>query len=230
MEPDDMFAKLDDLSERAKRTLDNVENATRPFSDPKFSDDVKETVHSLREVLDAVAHSDTAAHRLLMDPREGEKVDVALNNLDQATQHLAGAMGSLQDVTDNVRSGPGIAHAIVYDGDMSKNAAGALEEVHRDLQAIREGNGIAHALLYGDDNTQHVMTNLNAMSDDLRVIIAGVRAGKGTIGALLVDPSVYEDIKSAVGNVERNQVLRALVRYSIKADEQKPAAPGPKSP
>jgi hypothetical protein len=25
-----------------------------------------------------------------------------------------------------------------------------------------------------------------------------------------------------VGNVERNEVLRALVRYSIKADEKKP--------
>ena len=48
-----------------------------------------------------------------------------------------------------------------------------------------------------------------------------MRQGKGTIGALLVDPTVYEDIKSAVGNVERNEVLRALVRYSIKADEQK---------
>jgi phospholipid/cholesterol/gamma-HCH transport system substrate-binding protein len=32
---------------------------------------------------------------------------------------------------------------------------------------------------------------------------------------------VYEDLKSAIGNVERNAVLRALVRYSIRADEQK---------
>jgi phospholipid/cholesterol/gamma-HCH transport system substrate-binding protein len=60
------------------------------------------------------------------------------------------------------------------------------------------------------------------MSDDLRVIVHNLREGKGTLGALLVDPSVYEDIKSVVGNVERNQVLRALVRYSIKADETRP--------
>jgi phospholipid/cholesterol/gamma-HCH transport system substrate-binding protein len=70
------------------------------------------------------------------------------------------------------------------------------------------------------------MANLNAMSDDLRAIVGGIRQGKGTIGALLVDPTVYEDIKSAIGNVERNQVLRALVRYSIKADEQ--SAPPPR--
>ena len=68
------------------------------------------------------------------------------------------------------------------------------------------------------------MGNVNAMSDDLREIVANVKAGRGTIGALLVDPTVYEDIKSLVGNVERNQVLRALVRYSIKQTEEKPHA------
>ncbi|MEO7112287.1 MAG: MCE family protein, partial [Polyangiaceae bacterium] len=61
-------------------------------------------------------------------------------------------------------------------------------------------------------------------SDDLREIVANVKAGRGTLGALLVDPSVYEDIKSVVGNVDRNEVLRALVRYSIKADESHPKA------
>jgi phospholipid/cholesterol/gamma-HCH transport system substrate-binding protein len=61
------------------------------------------------------------------------------------------------------------------------------------------------------------------MTDDLRTIVANVKAGKGTVGALLVDPSVYEDIKAVIGNVERNQVLRAIVRYSIKQDEGKNA-------
>ena len=63
------------------------------------------------------------------------------------------------------------------------------------------------------------------MSEDLRSIVAEMKAGKGTLGGLLVDPTIYEDLKSAVGNVERNQVLRALVRYSIKADEGEAKAP-----
>ena len=66
------------------------------------------------------------------------------------------------------------------------------------------------------------MGNINAMSRDLRHIVADVRAGKGTVGALLVDPSVYEDIKMVLGNVDRNKTLRALVRYSIKQDEKAP--------
>jgi phospholipid/cholesterol/gamma-HCH transport system substrate-binding protein len=62
------------------------------------------------------------------------------------------------------------------------------------------------------------------MSDDLREIVSNVKAGRGTIGGLLVDPSVYEDVKALVGNLERNQVLRALVRYSIKQNEERPHA------
>jgi phospholipid/cholesterol/gamma-HCH transport system substrate-binding protein len=39
---------------------------------------------------------------------------------------------------------------------------------------------------------------------------------------LLVDPSVYEDLKVVLGNVERNKALRALVRYSIRRDGAQP--------
>jgi phospholipid/cholesterol/gamma-HCH transport system substrate-binding protein len=51
-----------------------------------------------------------------------------------------------------------------------------------------------------------------------------VKAGKETIGGPLVDPAVDEDIESLIGNVEPDQVVRALVRYSIKKSEDKPQA------
>ena len=42
--------------------------------------------------------------------------------------------------------------------------------------------------------------------------------GRGTVGALLKDPSVYEDLKLILGNVKRNKALRWLVRYTIEKD------------
>jgi len=208
-------AKFEDIANKAGTAVDNIEKGTRPLSDPQFADDIKASMHGLREVLDGLAHNDSVAHRLLLDPTEGRKLDAALTNFEAMT-------GDLRDVTHQVQKGPGIAHAIVYDGEMAGNAAGSLDEVRKDLAAIREGNGLAHALIYGDTQTQHLMGNVNTMSDDLRDIVKNIKAGKGTVGALLVDPSLYEDIRAVVGNVDRNQVLRALVRYSIKADEQKP--------
>ena len=67
-----------------------------------------------------------------------------------------------------------------------------------------------------------MLSNLNQMSGDLKQIVADVKSGKGTLGALLVDPSVYEDLKVVLGNVERNKALRALVRYSIRRDGTQP--------
>jgi phospholipid/cholesterol/gamma-HCH transport system substrate-binding protein len=227
-EAGDLMATVNELSAQVKRTLTNIETFTKGFGDPRFSEDVRRSTEDLRIILDGVARGDGALHRLLMDPKEGERIDRAIDNADTVLLRLATLLGELGQVAAEVQNGTGIAHQIVYDGNLSKSLTATLDELHKDLTAIREGNGVAHALVYGDDQTQRVMGNLSKMSDDLRSIVADMRAGKGTLGALLVDPSIYEDLKSAVGNVERNQVLRALVRYSIRADEQKPKVETPK--
>lgn len=220
-------AKFDAIAQKADAVLGNLEEATAAFKDKQFADDLRGTVGSLHDILDGVAHKDGAAHRLIFDPAEADKIDRILGNLDHSTARLDAVLADTQDMTHQVKSGPGLAHALLYDGELSANAAGSLAEVHKDLEQIRTGNGLAHALLYGDADSQHLMKNVDAMSDDLRQIVANLKAGKGTIGALLVDPSIYEDVKSLVGNVERNQVLRALVRYSIKQDDLKAPPPPP---
>jgi len=89
---------------------------------------------------------------------------------------------------------------------------------------VREGNGMAHELIYGEDGGE-LMTHLNAASADLASITADVRAGRGTIGGLLTDPSIYEDVKRLVGDLQRNDILRALVRYSIRRDRSRDQPP-----
>jgi phospholipid/cholesterol/gamma-HCH transport system substrate-binding protein len=220
-EPTDVFSAANKVAAATVKAIERIEPLAQQLGDPKFAEDIRGSAEDLHSLLDAVAHGNGAMHRLFYDTAEADQIQGALANLNQTSARLNATLANVQDLTDQVRQGPGIAHAILYDGEISKNTAGAVQELHEDLRAIREGNGLAHALLYGDDPSQHVMTNLNAMSDDLRVIVGNLKEGKGTLGALLVDPTVYEDIKSAVGNVERNEVLRALVRYSIKADEKK---------
>ena len=57
---------------------------------------------------------------------------------------LSGLLGELTAVTQQVHTGSGIAHAVLYDGgDLSKSAAGTLDEVHKDLVAIRAARATA---------------------------------------------------------------------------------------
>jgi phospholipid/cholesterol/gamma-HCH transport system substrate-binding protein len=220
-EPADMFAAANRVAAAAQQAIEKLEPLAQSLGDPKLAADIKGSATDVHSLLDSMVHGDGTMHRLFYDHREADQLDQLLANSNRTTERINETLADVQDVTGHVRQGPGILHALVYDGEMSKDTAGMMSELHQDLKAVREGNGIAHAILYGDDSSQHVMANLNAMSDDLRAIVQGVRQGKGTIGGLLVDPTVYEDLKSAIGNVERNEVLRALVRYSIKADEQR---------
>ena len=212
-------AKVDDIVARANAVLANLQEATGAFSDPKFTEDLKGTVSDIHDITDGVAHKNGFAHRIIFDKNTADRIDGILANTENDTAQIQGTLADLHDVTTHVRTGPGIAHAVIYDGDLSANAAGSLEEVHKDLEQIRKGNGLVHALVYGDTDSQHLMTNVNAMSDDLRSIVSDVRQGKGTLGALLVDPSVYDDLKALLGNTQRNDILRALVRYTIKHDQ-----------
>jgi phospholipid/cholesterol/gamma-HCH transport system substrate-binding protein len=224
-EPSDVFATANKVAASTQQTLQRLEPLAQALGDPKFAADIKGSVEDTHILLDAIVHGDGTMHRLFYDHTTADRLDAALASLDRSAGRLDALLADFQDVSTHVKNGPGIAHAVVYDGEISKDAAGTMSEIHQDLKAIREGNGLAHTLLYGDDQSQHVMANLNAMSDDLRAIVASVRQGKGTLGGLLVDPTIYEDIRRTVGNVQRNDVLRALVRYSIKADEA--AAPAP---
>jgi phospholipid/cholesterol/gamma-HCH transport system substrate-binding protein len=209
-------------AQAAKIALENVQKITEAIATDQFKEDLQGTVHALRVVLDGVATGDGVAHKMIFDPEEAKKVDRILGNLEVTSANLAQVASNAKDVTQQVKSGPGLAHTVIYDDQLAQGTVGSVTELNKSLQAIRTGNGLAHSIVYGDDQTQHLMGNVNAMSDDMREIIANMKAGRGTVGALLVDPTVYEDIKSLVGNVERNQVLRALVRYSIKQDEGRP--------
>jgi phospholipid/cholesterol/gamma-HCH transport system substrate-binding protein len=220
-EPADMFAAANRVAAAAQQAIEKLEPLAQSLGDPKLAADIKGSASDVHSLLDAMVHGDGTMHRLFYDHRTADELDQLLASSRRTTDQLNETLTDVQDVTAHVKQGPGIAHALIYDGEISKDTAGMMSELHQDLKAVRQGNGIAHAILYGDDSSQHVMANLNAMSDDLRAIVQGVRQGKGTIGGLLVDPTVYEDLKSAIGNVERNEVLRALVRYTIKADEQR---------
>ncbi len=222
-EPADMFAAANRLAAQAQEAIAKLEPLAQSLGDPKFSADIRGSAEDIHSLLDAMVHGNGTMHRVFYDHAEADQLDQLLGTLQRTSAHLDTTLTEVEDITRHVKEGPGIANALIYDGQMSKDATGTLSELHQDFKAIREGNGLAHTVLYGDEGTQHLMANLNAMSDDLRVVVSGVRQGKGTLGALLVDPTVYEDLRSAIGNVSRNEVLRALVRYSIKADEKKPA-------
>jgi len=218
-----MLGKFAALPAKVEKVVDNLERTTKALSDERLTDDVKGVASSLNGILGSLDRREGYVGRVMSDPAEAQRLSKMVANLERATGELSQTVAGVNQVIAQVRTGPGLVHQVLYGGESEKAIAqfgGAAEELRLTLKGIREGNGVARGIIYGDDQSQALMQNLASVSQDLKQIVADVRAGKGTLGALLVDPSVYEDLKLVLGNVERNKALRALVRYSIRRDDR----------
>lgn len=230
----EMFEKVSSLGDKAEGVMTNIEKTTEGLADPKFQENLKTGMKSLSGILESMDKGEGYAGKFLKDPEEAKKLSRTLTNLERSSASLNRLTRGLNKIVDRVNEGPGFAHEVVYGNAPNQaltNFGDAAGEVALTLRGIREGDGLAHGMLYGGAEKPQAVSDLSAITGDLRHIVRDMRKGKGTLGALLVDPSVYEDLKMLLGNVQRNQVLRALVRYSIQRDETQPRVqvvdPGP---
>ncbi len=205
----------------AEQVVKNLEKTTAALAEDQFHQDIKRTVNHLSSIMQSLDEGHGYLPKLLKDPEEAAQLSKTVKEVQLSSAELKQLLASARMVVDRVRTGPGFAHEILYEESGSAAIAqvgSAADELRLALKGIREGKSLVHDVLY-EESSGAMVQNMNQASADLQAIVADVRSGKGTLGALLTDPSVYEDVKMLLGNVGRNRSLRALVRYSIKQDE-----------
>lgn len=215
------------IAQSARDVLDNLEAATGTLAEAEFREDLRKGVQALSHMLVSLDSGGGYAGRLLHDEAEAKRLSGVIANLERTTARLDGVLAGVDQVVDRINNGPGMAHEAIYGDSKAIAQFGfAADELGKVLAGVREGNGLAHGILFGDTGGggdsalgDKLAGDVAGMSQDLRAMVSDMRQGKGTLGALLVDPSVYEDLKMLLGNVQRNQTLRALVRYSIQRDD-----------
>ncbi|MBN1653704.1 MAG: MCE family protein [Deltaproteobacteria bacterium] len=209
------------LLSAAESTADNILTGTEALGDPQFGEDIRKAASDVSTVLSEIAEGDGLLNRLIMDARLARSVEETVRNLQATSERLSGVSENVQAITRQIRNGKGLVSKILYDPEGSRiidELASATSEVSTMLDEIRHNDSTVHRLLYTDDATD-LLANLTQISEDLKAVSNDIRRGRGTLGGLLSDPSLYEDLKRLVGNLQRNEILRALVRYSIKKDE-----------
>ncbi|HEX8823368.1 MAG TPA: MlaD family protein [Archangium sp.] len=203
-----------------------VRKAAEVYADPQVAEDMAASVRSLRMLLQEVETGDGALHALIYDKETGKQVRVLMANASRAALRMEKAVGHVEGMLNEVENGDGTAHQLIYGGEGAKalaelgSAAGQLAGLLQD--AKDNPNGAVHKLVYGDAG--NMFADLGSAAADIKQITSMVAKGEGSLGGLIKDPTVYEDLRQVVGNVRRNKVLRALVRFAINnnanAEEQ----------
>jgi len=174
----------------------------------------------LEELLREAKEGDGLVNALVYDDQMTGKVDRTLTNLESMS-------GSLRDVAEEVRTGDGLANELIYGDDGAALAeelsrlASALHELTTDL---KNEESLLNSVIYDPEKAQ-LIDDLAATADALRATSEAIESGDGTLGLLARDPALYEDLRALVGGAQRNKLLRAYIRKTVKKGEATNAGP-----
>jgi phospholipid/cholesterol/gamma-HCH transport system substrate-binding protein len=161
----------------------------------------------------------------------------------RATRRLVAAAEALAKTVEEAREADGLLRALVFAPE-GKALVADLQATARHFRQVAErldaGQGLLGALtrpgtegvaeqvagglagigrladsLAGDARLGEAMEDLRAALGHLRTVMARVEAGDGTVGGLLNDPTVYENLAAFLEGAQRSVLLRALIRSAI---------------
>jgi len=221
-----------DISSLLKATGEMIDNAvgiTRDlrsgvaaYTAPDIRNDVTALVKSARGIVQEIEAGKGLAHTLIYDKGTSDEAKQLIASAASSAQKLDAAITKVDTLISDVKTGEGSLHALIYDQKVATaitelgTAADEVATLVHDAKNTR--NGAVYQLVYGD--ARGMVNDLAQAAADVKAITTKVKAGQGSLGAIINDPTVYEDLKEILGNVKRNRVLRELVRISISNSDK----------
>lgn len=221
-----------DISSILKATgeiIDNTVGITRDlrtgvaaYTNPEIRKDVADLVKSARNIAQEVETGRGLAHLLIYDRGVSADVRAAITQVSQSAVKLDSAIARVDGLLADVKTGDGTLHALIYDRQVAASiselgkAADEVATLINDAKTRKDG--VVYQLVYGDSRV--LLSDLGQAAADIKMLTGKISKGEGSLGAIINDPTIYEDLKEILGNVKRNRILRELVRFSISNSEQ----------
>ncbi|MCA9683688.1 MAG: hypothetical protein KC457_15920 [Myxococcales bacterium] len=183
--------------------------------------DLQGILANTNEISRQVADGEGLVGALFNDPEYKDDFGRTLKSV----RHSAGQLDQTLS-TINTQAGPALRNV--------SRAADNVSDILEDLENPNNQSVLGRALHdpeMGQDAADAIKSAADAVGsaretmNDLQVVVAEVRhsvtAGEGTIGKLLKDPKAYDDLVKLLGNIERVNVVKKLVRFVVEQDEAK---------
>lgn len=223
------ISDLQQVMHRAQAAVDNTSQITERINlaleglSPDTFRNVASASQSIAEIFKAIKTEEGFMHRLIYSEAEGKKL----------VESIASTSKDIADLAKEVRSGRGILHALVYsDGgeravqrlfDASDSVASASDNLSNLLLQAKNGKGLLHDLIYTDiepgvvaKRIEQVLVSLATMANNLKVTSDSLVQGTGTLGALILDPKLYDNLVEVTDGAKRSFILRQAIRSSLK--------------
>jgi len=125
------------------------------------------------------------------------------------------AIKSLGNIMKEAEKGSGVLHALVYDPKGKQ----VVEDIAASISALKDIMGRVNETDKKNGEISGVVANLKVASANLRDVMERVNRGEGTVGGLMTDPAIYNDLRSLFGRANRNKLLKAVVRSTLEKND-----------
>lgn len=132
---------------------------------------------------------------------------------------IAQATTGITSIVNAIEGGQGLLHNLIYEPYQGKgmqdfeNAVATASEI---LDQVAHGKGLLHQVVYGSPANQKALSQALQAAARLDAVLEKVDQGQGTLGLLVNDPTLYEDLKQLVGGAQRSLVVRTLVHLAVE--------------
>ena len=199
--------------------LSNTASITKKFDlmlgteDEAANTKLAKSMSGLEGLFQGISEGRGLLNALVHDEAMADNFRRTASNLDQSSAGLARVM-------QEVETGDGLAHEMVYGSEDGlaaemRTLASSLGQLTEDIQ---NKDSMINALIYDADKVA-ILDDLQETVNSLKRTSAALENGQGTLGLLAHDPALYEDLRALVGGAQRNKLLRAYIRKTIEKGE-----------
>lgn len=148
---------------------------------------------------------------------------------EEGVDKLVKAFDSFNRVLSEVEHGKGFAHELVYGStgketiqdlrDAAKNIKEATADVRDVAHRLKSERGVLEGLIGAGvgDAARQVLTNITAASANLAAVSEALAQGTGTVGALIMDATLYDNAVELTDEAKRSILLRQAIRSAMKS-------------
>lgn len=219
----DITAILDQASKIASTSVEIADGLDEFLEDIRTNTlkDANRAFASIADIADAIRDGDGAVHQVIYGK----------SNKFTAMEDFNKVAKNISTISEEIVNGKGILHSLIYGKD-GENLVSALAAAATNLgetsetlgtlmSEIEQGDNTLHALIYGEapEGLEHIMKKLSTSATNIEKLTKGINEGSGTIGALLLDSSVYDNLVEITDGAKRSFLLREAIRSALSREE-----------
>jgi len=138
------------------------------------------------------------------------------SDMHSSKEDIRASIHSVKNILNQIEKGGGLAHALLYDPKGKE----AVADISDSLKSLKDILSSADSDDKKDSQVSGIIQNLRSASLDIKDIAGKVNRGEGTIGGLLTDPSIYNDLRGLMGRANRNKLLKAVIRSTLAENDK----------